>query len=248
VYGEVLDAVYQFVPRGGGLDRATARMLIGFGDTVCRRWREPDDGIWEVRAARRQHTYSKAMCWVALDRLLRLHAAGLLHDPAPRLARERDAIGEEIERHGFDAGLQSYVSVLGGDTLDAALLQLGRYGYADPASPRMRGTLAAVHARLGRNGLLYRYREDDGLAPGEGAFGICSFWAVTAQALGGDRRGAAEAFERLLGYANDVGLFAEEIDPATGAALGNFPQAFTHVGLIDAALTLAPGAARGGPV
>ncbi len=248
VYGEVLDAVYQFVQRGGGLDRATARMLIGFGDTVCRRWREPDDGIWEVRAARRQHTYSKAMCWVALDRLLRLHAAGLLHAPAARLARERDAIGEEIERHGFDAGLQSYVSVLGGDTLDAALLQLGRYGYADPASPRMRGTLAAVHARLGRNGLLYRYREDDGLAPGEGAFGICSFWAVTAQALGGDRRGAAEAFERLLGYANDVGLFAEEIDPATGAALGNFPQAFTHVGLIDAALTLAPGAARGGPV
>jgi GH15 family glucan-1,4-alpha-glucosidase len=248
VYGEVLDAVYQFVQRGGGLDRATARMLIGFGDTVCRRWREPDDGIWEVRAARRQHTYSKAMCWVALDRLLRLHAAGLLHVPAARLARERDAIGEEIERHGFDPALQSYVSVLGGDTLDAALLQLGRYGYADPASPRMRGTLAAVHARLGRNGLLYRYREDDGLAPGEGAFGICSFWAVTAQALGGDRRGAAAAFERLLGYANDVGLFAEEIDPATGAALGNFPQAFTHVGLIDAALTLAPGPSRGGRV
>jgi GH15 family glucan-1,4-alpha-glucosidase len=248
VYGEVLDAVYQFVQRGGGLDRATARMLIGFGDTVCRRWREPDDGIWEVRAARRQHTYSKAMCWVALDRLLRLHAAGLLRAPAARLARERAAIGEEIERHGFDPGLQSYVSVFGGDTLDAALLQLGRYGYADPASPRMRGTLAAVHARLGRNGLLFRYLEDDGLAPGEGAFGICSFWAVTAQALGGDRRGAAETFERLLGYANDVGLFAEEIDPATGAALGNFPQAFTHVGLIDAALTLAPGAARGGRV
>ncbi|HEX2635606.1 MAG TPA: glycoside hydrolase family 15 protein [Gemmatimonadales bacterium] len=248
VYGEVLDAVYQFVQRGGGLDRATARMLIGFGDTVCRRWREPDDGIWEVRAARRQHTYSKAMCWVALDRLLRLHAAGLLRAPAARLARERDAIGEEIERHGFDPALQSYVSVLGGDTLDAALLQLGRYGYVDPASPRMRGTLTAVHARLGRNGLLYRYLEDDGLAPGEGAFGICSFWAVTAQALGGDRRGAAAAFERLLGYANDVGLFAEEIDPATGAALGNFPQAFTHVGLIDAALTLAPGAARGGRV
>jgi GH15 family glucan-1,4-alpha-glucosidase len=246
VYGEVLDAVYQFVQRGGRLDRATARMLIGFGDTVCRRWREPDEGIWEVRAARRQHTYSKAMCWVALDRLLRLHAAGLLRAPAARLARERAAIGEEIERRGFDAGLQSYVSVLGGDALDASLLQLGRYGYADPASPRMRGTLAAVHARLGRNGLLYRYLEDDGLAPGEGAFGICSFWAVTAQALGGDRRGAGEVFEHLLDYANDVGLFAEEIDPASGAALGNFPQAFTHVGLIDAALTLAPGAARGG--
>jgi len=176
---------------------------------------------------------------VALDRLLRLHAAGLLRAPAPRLARERTAIGEEIERRGFDTGLQSYVSVLGGGTLDASLLQLGRYGYADPGSARMRGTLAAVRARLGRNGLLYRYLEDDGLAPGEGAFGVCSFWAVTAQALGGDRRGATKVFERLLRYANDVGLFAEEIDPGSGAALGNFPQAFTHVGLIDAALTLA---------
>jgi GH15 family glucan-1,4-alpha-glucosidase len=181
------------------------------------------------------------MCWVALDRLLRLHAAGLLRARAPRLAGERAAIREEVERRGFDAGLQSYVSVLGGGTLDASLLQLGRYGYADPGSARMRGTLAAVQARLGQDGLLYRYREDDGLAPGEGAFGICSFWGVTAQALGGDPRGAAEAFERLLGYANDVGLFAEEIDPGSGAPLGNFPQAFTHVGLIDAALTLAGG-------
>ena len=238
VYGEVLDAVYQFVQRGGRLDRATARMLVGFGDTVCRRWREPDEGIWEIRAGPREHTYSRAMCWVALDRLLRLHAAGLLRAPAPQLARERAAIREEIERRGFDAELQSYVSVLGGDTLDASLLQLGRYGYADPSSPRMRGTLAAVRARLGRNGLLYRYLEDDGLAAGEGAFGICSFWAVTAQALGGDPRGATEAFEHLLRYANDVGLFAEEIDPGSGAPLGNFPQAFTHVGLIDAALTL----------
>jgi GH15 family glucan-1,4-alpha-glucosidase len=239
VYGEVVDAVYQFVRRGGQLHRTTARMLSGFGETVCRRWREPDEGIWEVRSERKQHTYSKVMCWVALDRLLRLHAAGRLRVPAERFAREQAAIRDQIEEQGFDPGLGSYVSVLGGTAVDASLLQLGRCGYADPASPRMLGTLATVQARLGRNGLLYRYLTDDGLPPGEGAFGICSFWAVTAQALAGDRDGARKAFELLLSYENDVGLFAEEVDPESGAALGNFPQAFTHVGLIDAALTLA---------
>jgi GH15 family glucan-1,4-alpha-glucosidase len=239
VYGEVVDAIYQFVRRGGRLHRMTARMLIGFGETVCRRWREPDDGIWEVRSGRRHHTYSKAMCWVALDRLLRLHAAGRLTAPADRFAREQAAIRDQIEDRGFDRSIGSYVSVLDGKAVDASLLQLGRYGYIDPASPRMRGTLAAVRTRLGRNGLLHRYLTEDGLPPGEGAFGICSFWAVTAQALGGDPGGAAETFEHLLRHANDVGLFAEEIDPESGTPLGNFPQAFTHVGLIDAALTLA---------
>jgi GH15 family glucan-1,4-alpha-glucosidase len=239
VYGEVLDAVYQFVLRGGRLDRTSRRMLVGFGKTVCRRWREPDEGIWEIRAARRHHTYSKVMCWVALDRLLRLHAAGHLTVPAERFALERKAIRDEVERSGYNQSIGSYVSVLGGDAVDASLLQLGRYGYADPVSPRMRSTLRTIQARLGRTGLLYRYLTDDGLTSGEGAFGICSFWAVTAHALAGDRRGAEEKFERLLRHANDVGLFSEEIDPDTGLALGNFPQAFTHVGLIDAALTLA---------
>jgi GH15 family glucan-1,4-alpha-glucosidase len=208
---------------------------------VCTLWREPDEGIWEIRAGRRHHTYSKAMCWVALDRLLRLHAAGLLRVPVERFQREQAAIREQIERRGFDESIGSYVSVLDGDAVDASLLQLGRSGYADPASVRMRGTLAMVRARLGRNGLIQRYLTDDGLPPGEGAFGICSFWAVTAQALAGDRDGAGKTFEFLLGHANDVGLFAEEIDPESGALLGNFPQAFTHVGLIDAAVTLAAG-------
>jgi GH15 family glucan-1,4-alpha-glucosidase len=239
VYGEVLDAVYQFVQRGGRLDRATRRMVVAFGETVCRRWREPDEGIWEIRAGRRHHTYSKAMCWVALDRLLRLHQARYLRVPAEKFARELAAIRDCIETQGLVPDRGSYASVLGGTAVDASLLQLGRYGYVDPASPRMRDTLATVRARLGRNGLLYRYLNDDGLPPGEGAFGICSFWAVTAQALAGDNAGATERFEDLLKYSNDVGLFAEEIDPENGALLGNFPQAFTHVGLIDAALTLA---------
>jgi GH15 family glucan-1,4-alpha-glucosidase len=164
-----------------------------------------------------------------------------------RFARERAAIRDEIERRGYNESIGSYVSVLDGDDVDASLLMLARYRAVEPSSPRMRSTLDAIRSRLGANGLLYRYRRtDDGLSGGEGAFGICSFWAVSAQALAGDIDGAAMAFERVLPFANDVGLFAEEIDPATGAALGNFPQAFTHVGVIDAALVLAAAAAARG--
>lgn len=239
VYGEVVDAAYQFVRRGGRLDRTAARMLVKFGKTVCRRWREPDEGIWEVRGGRRHHTYSKAMCWVALDRLLQLNTEGHVRVPEAHFKTELAAIRTEIEQRGWNENLGSYVSVFDGEELDASLLLLIRYGYVDPRSERALGTCQRVHERLGRNGLLYRYLDsDDGLPGGEAAFGICSFWAVDCQALQGDLDGAQAAFERLLQYANDVGLYAEEVDPETGAALGNFPQAFTHVGLIDAALTI----------
>jgi GH15 family glucan-1,4-alpha-glucosidase len=239
VYGEVVDAVFEFVRRGGRLDRATGRLLVGLGKTVCRRWREPDEGIWEVRGGRRHHTYSKVMCWVALDRLIRLAEAGHLRVPVERFAAERTTIRAEVETRGYHPELASYVSVFDGSGLDASLLLLARYGYVDPMAPRMRSTCARIHERLGANGLLYRYLDDDGLPPGEGAFGIASFWAVDCRCLQGDVDGAAAAFEHLCARANDLGLFAEEMDPATGAHLGNFPQAFTHVGLIDAALTLA---------
>lgn len=244
VYGEVIDAAYAFVRQGGQLTRTTARLLVGFGKSACRRWREPDEGIWEVRAGRHHHTYSKAMCWVALDRLLRLHRAGKLRAPVERFEREREALRAEIEAHGFNQRLGSYVSVYDGDALDASLLLLARHGFIDPGSQRARGTRDAILERLGANGLLYRYRDvDDGLPGDEGAFGICSFWAVDAYALAGEIDAAEALFTGVLGRANDVGLFAEEIDPADGSALGNFPQAFTHVGLIGAALAL--DAARG---
>jgi GH15 family glucan-1,4-alpha-glucosidase len=239
VYGEVIDAAWQFVRRGGRLDRTAARMLATFGETVCRRWREPDEGIWEVRSGRQHHTYSKAMCWVALDRLLRLHQAGHIRGRTDRLRAACSEIRDEIERRGWNAQLGSYVSVFDGREVDASLLLLIRYGYVAPGSPRAVGTCHRIHEQLGRNGLLYRYRDgDDGLPPGEGAFGICSFWAVDCQALRGDVAAAAAAFERLLGCGNDLGLYAEEINPHSGELLGNFPQAFTHVGLIDAALTI----------
>jgi len=169
-----------------------------------------------------------------------MHEAGCIRVSVDEMRTERDAIRAEIEAHGFSDALGSYTRTLGGSDLDASLLTLPLYGYIDGADPRMRSTCARIRERLGRGALIHRYQElDDGLPPGEGAFGITSFWGVECTAHGGDLDGATAAFEELLAYANDVGLYGEEIDPETGAALGNFPQAFTHVGLINAALTIA---------
>jgi GH15 family glucan-1,4-alpha-glucosidase len=242
VYGEVLDAVSRFARQGGRFDRDTVRLLDGIGHTVCKRWREPDEGIWEGRSGRFHHTHSKALCWVALDRLIQLHDAGQIRICKGEFQDQRDAIRAQIEARGYNPQLGSYTRTLDGDELDAGLLTLPLYGYIAATHPRMRATSSRILERLGRDGLIARYetrQTDDGLPPGEGAFGICSFWAVESQALGGESEAAARAFEKLLTYANDVGLLAEEIDPESGAALGNFPQALTHIGLINAALTLA---------
>ncbi|MGH9176579.1 MAG: glycoside hydrolase family 15 protein, partial [Vicinamibacterales bacterium] len=241
VYGEVLDAAARFATRGGRFDRDTVRMLDGLGRTVCKRWHEPDEGIWEGRAGRFHHTHSKALCWVALDRLILLHDRHGLDIDVERFRAARDAIRAAIEEHGYNQRLGSYTRLFDDDELDASLLTLPLYGYIDGAHSRMRSTCARIHERLAHGPLVYRYAQatDDGLPSGEGAFGICSFWAVECQARGGDLRSSRRAFEELLMHGNDLGLFAEEIDPETGTALGNFPQAFTHVGLINAALTLA---------
>ena len=240
VYGEVIDAVVYFVQAGGALDRETERTVCAFGEYVCRHWHEPDEGIWEPRSGQAHNTHSRVLCWTALDRLLQLHAGGHLRAaPAAMFEKNRELIRREVETRGWNPGLGSYVATLDGDRLDATLLLLPWYGFEAAGSERMRATHTRVQAALGAgNGLLYRYRTDD--SPGEGAFGICSFWGVEYLAMGGGTAAEAhEAFDGLCGYANDVGLFAEEIDPATGAALGNFPQAFTHVGLINAAVSLA---------
>lgn len=240
VYGEVTGAAWAFVERGGQLDRWTGRMLAGLGRTVARRWAEPDEGIWEPRSGRRHHTHSKAMCWVALDRLVRLSRGGHIPGLGDRFAAVRDDVRDAIEAHGFNPRLGHYVSELDGSSLDASLLLLPLMGYTDARSERMRATSSAVRARLGVDGLLYRYLDGgDGLPGGEGAFGLCSFWSVGVRVLEGDVERAAAEFEHLLSFGNDVWLFGEEIDPVTGAALGNFPQAFTHVGLINAAVDIA---------
>jgi len=247
IYGELVESAFDFVCRGGELDRAQARLLARLGDVVCRVWRQPDEGIWEKRSGRFDHTYSKMMCWVALDRLLRLAEDGHVQIDAGRLGREREAIRAAIESRGWNAGLQSYVDVFDGDGIDASLLLFGVYGYCESRSPRLASTFARLDRELGRNGLLYRYPPgSDGLPGGESAFGLCSFWAVEVLARMGELEAAAGRLDHLVTFANDVGLYAEEIDPASGAFLGNFPQAFSHVGLVNAALTLAEaeGAAR----
>ena len=239
IYGTVVDAVHEFVLRGGELDRPTAALLVALGKTVCRRWHEPDEGIWEIRSGRRHHTHSKVMSWVALDRILHLHELGHLQAPVEQLSATRDEIRRCVEQQGYDEALGSYTTELGGDTVDASLLLLLRYRFHDPTDERARGTFALVDERLSTGPLLHRYRGfDDGLPEGEGAFGICSFWAVETLVEQGEQEAAIERFEALLAYANDVGLFAEELDPTTREQLGNFPQAFTHVGLLDAALAL----------
>ena len=240
VYGEVIDGVTRFAEHDGHFDRDTTRRLDALGRTVCKRWHEPDEGIWEGRSGRFHHTHSKALCWVALDRLIKMHEAGHLAISVDLFRAHRDAIRTEIETHGYNTRLGSYTRTFDGKEMDASLLTLPLYGYIAATHPRMRSTCIRIHERLARGSLLYRYETgtDDGLPPGEGAFGICSFWGVECAARAGDIAGATQTFEQILTYANDVGLLAEEIDPETGNALGNFPQAFTHVGLINAALTL----------
>lgn len=240
VYGEVVDAAYEYVARGGVLDTFEERMLVGIGEQVAKSWQKPDEGIWEVRSGRHHHTHSKVMCWVALDRLLRLNKEGILTVPEDEFAQERAKIRDAVEEHAYNEELQSYVSIFDGSEVDASLLLMPLHGYTQAGSPRMRSTIEQIEKQLGHNGLIYRYSHsvDDGLPPGEGAFGICSFWAITVKAMQGRREEAKTDFERILAYANDVGLLAEEIEPETGQALGNFPQAFTHIGLIHAALAL----------
>src|SRR5215217_1244989 len=231
VYGEVINGAAWFLDRGGRFDRDTSRMLDGLGRTVCKRWREPDEGIWEGRSGRFHHTHSKMLCWVALDRLVEMYEAGHLEISADLFRANRDAIGGEIEARGYNERIGSYTRIFDGEEMDASLLTLPLYGYIEGKHPRMRSTYASIHQKLARDGLIYRYETgtDDGLPPGEGTFGICSFWAVECQARGGDVEGATQAFEHLLSYANDVGLFAEEIDPETGAALQRISVWLTRI-------------------
>ncbi|MEF8795864.1 MAG: glycoside hydrolase family 15 protein [Salinivenus sp.] len=239
-YGELISAAYEFVRREQRLDSWHARLLRTLGNEVCERWREPDEGIWEVRSGRHHHTFSKAMCWVALERLVRLHEADYLSVPADRYRETARTIRTAVEERGYNDEMESYVATFDGDRLDASLLLLPMYGYVEASAPRMRSTFAHIHDELGRDGLLFRYPHgtDDGFASREGAFGICSFWDEELFARLGRVEEARANLDRTLSYANDLGLFAEEIDPDTGAFLGNFPQAFTHVGLINAALAL----------
>ena len=240
IYGDLLQTAWIYTSNRGRLDRETGRRLAGIANLVCRIWRQPDSGIWEVRSRPLHFTHSKMMCWVALDRALRLCDAG--HVPsrgASTWRRERSAIREFIETRCWCARLGSYTRYAGGEELDASLLLGVLLGYADAGCSRSAATVDALRRDLGRGPLLHRYSGEDGLGGGEGAFLCCSFWMADALARIGRVEEAEELMQQLIALANDVGLYAEEIEPRTNELLGNIPQGLVHLALINAAVSIA---------
>jgi alpha,alpha-trehalase len=243
VYGEILDCAYIWSARGGTIEPELWPRLVGLIETARRVWRQPDQGIWEVRTSGRPFTYSAALCQVALDRGARLAQRLGLAGAAGGWRAAAAAIRAAILAEGWNDELGSLTQTLGGDTLDASLLALPLRRVLAADEPRMVATTAAVVERLGAGGgLLYRYLPDeapDGLAGHEGAFLLCSFWLVEVLARQGRVEEAMGLFESLCARATPLGLLPEQIDPSSGAFLGNYPQAFSHVGLISAGVDLA---------
>jgi GH15 family glucan-1,4-alpha-glucosidase len=239
IYGHLLATASLYYEAGGELDRDTGKRLAETADLVCRTWREPDSGIWEVRGHPLHFTESKMMCCTALERALALAERGVI--PARRAARWRRealAIREFIDGRCWSQERGSYVRSAGADDFDASLLLGVLMGYADAGDARLTGTTEQVARALSHGPLVYRYRAADGLPGDEGAFLACSFWLVDALARHGRLDEAARCMEELLRLANDVGLYAEEIEPETGEFLGNFPQGLVHLALVNAAASL----------
>jgi GH15 family glucan-1,4-alpha-glucosidase len=250
IYGELMDSVYLYNKHGAPISYELWQHLRRLANWVCDHWHLADDGIWEVRGGKRHFVYSKVMCWVALDRALRLADRRSFPADRERWLAVRDEIYEDIQDHGWSAQRGAFVQAYGVDSLDAANLIMPLVFFMSPADPRLLRTLEATRCPPSAGGLVsdslvYRYdldRSPDGLVGREGTFNLCTFWLVEAMTRAGvaDARWLEEArlvFERMLGYANHLGLYAEQIGPS-GEALGNFPQAFTHLSLISAALNL----------
>jgi GH15 family glucan-1,4-alpha-glucosidase len=241
VWGETLDAL--FLARQAGLpaDLEAWALQVALMNHLESAWREPDNGLWEVRGDRQHFTHSKVMAWVAADRMARSVRTHGLPGPAPRWEQLRDQIHHDVVTHAFDAGRNTFTQAYGSTALDASLLLIPRVGFLPATDPRVLGTIAAVRRELSDGGLIRRYQTtetDDGLKGSEGLFIACSFWLVDALGAAGQRRDAVDLFERLLGLRNDVGLLSEEWDPAAQRQLGNTPQAFSHFGLVVSALQL----------
>jgi GH15 family glucan-1,4-alpha-glucosidase len=243
VYGEVMDALHQARRSGLKRDDPSWALQVKLVEFVEQHWTEPDEGIWEVRGEPRHFTHSKLMAWVAADRAVKAVEDFGLPGPADRWRALRDDLRKEIMTKGFDSTRQTFTQYYGSRELDAALLMLPLVGFLPATDERVRGTLAAVERELLRDGFVQRYTQTpgdsvDGLPAGEGAFLACTFWLADNYALMGRRDEARDVFERLLALRNDVGLLAEEYDPKAGRQVGNFPQAFSHVPLIDTARNL----------
>lgn len=260
IYGDVLSAAYEFrhieedpsetpVPKPTQrLSRQNWQLLSGLVDQAITDWQQPDSGIWEVRGGLRHFVYSKLMCWVAVDRGLRLAQEQGMRAPRDRWQQACRDIRTAVMERGFNKELQAFTQSFDDDHLDASVLSMPRYGFLPATDPRFQSTVDAIQRRLSHNGLLRRYEAPPGLTSGpEATFVLCSFWMVDALALGGRLDEATELFECLIGYVNDVGLLAEEIDPYsdTDRLLGNFPQGFSHMALIGSAVNLSLAEKRG---
>ena len=240
VYGELLSAARTLRDQVGGLDSTTKGFLVEVADAAASRWQLQDQGIWEVRGGPRDFLYSKLMCWVALDCAIDL---AVEFDAGERVAQwsvVREEIRAAILDQGWSEKAGAFTQSFGSDELDASALMIPIVGFLPADDPRMRSTIDAIAERLtDERGLVYRYKADDGLEGDEGSFLLCTFWLAHAQALAGEVTRATETFERAIASANDVGLLAEEVDPKSGELLGNFPQAFSHIGLVNAAWAIA---------
>jgi GH15 family glucan-1,4-alpha-glucosidase len=241
VYGEVIAAFYIGRCAGLAAEEASWALECALIAHLEKIWDQPDDGIWEVRGGRKHFTHSKVMAWVAFDRAVRSAEEFDLQAPLDRWRSIRAAIHKDVCDRGFDPGQNSFVQSYGAQALDASLLMIPMVGFLPPSDPRVRGTVAAIEHGLMRNGLVLRYQTDtgtDGLPPGEGAFLACSFWLVDNYILQERHAEARALFEHLLSLRNDVGLLAEEYDASAKRQLGNFPQAFSHLALINSARRL----------
>ncbi|HEY6189870.1 MAG TPA: glycoside hydrolase family 15 protein [Pyrinomonadaceae bacterium] len=240
IYGEVIDAAYlchEHIRRPISADMW--EMLRYMADRTAERWREPDRGIWEVRGGPRHFLYSKLMCWVALDRALRLSERGGLTGNVATWEKEREAIRREILTEGYNEKIGAFTQALGETALDASALTIPQVGFLPATDPRVTSTINRIQERLTSHGLVYRYLSDDALPGAEATFALCSFWLVDCLAQCGRVDEACALFERVTAYANDLGLLSEEIDPVSRELWGNYPQGFTHLGLIRSALNIA---------
>jgi GH15 family glucan-1,4-alpha-glucosidase len=247
VYGEVADALHYARRIGLEPDENAWRVERAMIQFVESAWKDPDEGIWEVRGPRRLFTHSRVMAWVAVDRAVKAVERFGLEGPVDRWRRLRGMIHDDVCRNGYDPAMGTFVQYYGSKLLDASLLMIPLVGFLPASDPRMLGTVRAIQEHLVSDGFVARYQtvpEVDGLPPGEGAFLPCTFWLADNLALQGRHAEARELFERLLAIRNDVGLLSEEYDPVSRRLLGNFPQAFTHMGLINTARNLTRG---GGP-